>query len=131
MSFVVDTVLGVPGVYRRPVEAAAGFPRMRSDVVGFVGVAGPNRIGEAVLLEDWRSYELAYLRGADGQALPASVLPRGAQLRDTVRAYFANGGARCWVVNVAAVIEESQKLALLDAMLGYSARTGLELLLVE
>jgi uncharacterized protein len=131
MALAVDTVLGVPGVYRQAAEAAAGFPRLRSDVVGFVGVAGPNRLGEAVMLDDWRSYELNYLRDANGDPLPTDDIPLGAQLRDTVRAYFANGGARCWVVNVAAKIEESEKLELLDKMLGWSGRTGLELLLIE
>lgn len=126
MALVVDTVAGVPGVYRQPAEAAAGFPRQRTDVCGFVGVAGPNRLGEAVRLDDWRSYEEVYLRDAKGRPLAP---PAGARLRDTVRAFFANGGARCWVVNVAAAIDESQKLALLDAMLGWNARTGLEVLL--
>lgn len=131
MALAVDTVLGVPGVYRQSAEAAAGFPRLRSDVVGFIGVAGPNRLGEAVMLDDWRSYELVYLRDTNGAPLPDDQLPWGAQLRDTVRAYFTNGGARCWVVNVAARIEEATKVELLDLMLGWSGRTGLELLLVE
>jgi uncharacterized protein len=126
MALVVDTVLGVPGVYRQPAEAAAGFPRQRTDVVGFVGVAGPNRLGEAVRLDDWRSYEEVYLRDDHGVVLAP---PAGAQLRDAVRAYFANGGARCWVVNVAAAIDASTKWALLDATLGWSEHTGLELLL--
>lgn len=126
MVLAVDTVLGAPGVYRQPAEAAAGFPRQRTDVVGFVGVAGPNRIGEAVRLDDWRSYEEVYLRDAAGRRIAP---PAGAQLRDTVRAFFANGGARCWVVNIAAAIEEPSKLGLLDTMMGWSGRTGLELLL--
>lgn len=126
MAFVVDTVLGAPGVYRQPAEAAAGFPRQRTDVAGFVGVAGPNRVGELVRVDDWRSYEEVYLRDADGVAIAP---PAGAQLRDTVRAYFANGGARCWIVNVAAEIAEPTKQALLDLMMGWNGRTGLELLL--
>jgi hypothetical protein len=126
MAAVVDTVLGVPGVYRQPAAAAAGFPRQRTDVVGFVGVAGPNRLGEAVRLDDWRSYEETYLRDDRGGTLAP---PAGARLRDTVRAFFANGGARCWVVNVAAELDASTRLALLDAMLGWSGRTGLELVL--
>lgn len=126
MALLVDTVLGAPGVYRQPAEAAAGFPRQRTDVVGFVGIAGPNRIGEAARLDDWRSYEEIYLRDADGDPITP---PPGAQLRDTVRAYFANGGNRCWVVNVAAAVEEPRKLELLDLMMGWSGRTGLELLL--
>jgi hypothetical protein len=126
MALAVDTVLGVPGVYRQPAEVAAGFPRQRTDVVGFVGVAGPHRIGEAVRLDDWRSYEEIYLRDAAGGRVSP---PAGARLRDTVRAFFANGGSRCWVVNIAAAIEEPTKLALLDAMMGWSGRTGLELML--
>jgi hypothetical protein len=126
MALLVDTVAGVPGIYRQPAEVVAGFPRQRTDVVGFVGVAGPNHLGVAVRLDDWRSYEERYLRDAAGQPLAP---PAGAQLRDAVRAFFANGGARCWVVNIAAAIEEADKAALLDAMLGWSDRTGLELLL--
>jgi uncharacterized protein len=126
MALPIDTVAGVPGVYRQPAEAAAGFPRLRTDVVGFVGVAGPNRPGEAVRIDDWRSYEEIYLRNAVGAPIAP---PLGAQLRDAVRAYFTNGGQRCWVVNIAPAIDESAKLALLDAMLGWSGRTGLELLL--
>lgn len=126
MAPAVDTVLGAPGVYRQPAEAAAGFPRQRTDVAGFVGVAGPNRLGEAVRLDDWRSYEEVYLRDAAGARITP---PAGARLRDCVRAFFANGGARCWVVNAGAAIEESAKLALLDAMLGWSGKTGLEVLL--
>lgn len=131
MALAVDTVLGVPGVYRQPAESAAGFPRLRTDVVGFVGVAGPNRLGECVRLDDWRSYEQVYLRDAKGNPYSDDVLPAGAQLRDAVRAFFANGGSRCWVVNVAPAIEESKKLELLDLMIGWSARTGLDKLLVE
>jgi hypothetical protein len=131
MALAVDTVLGVPGVYRQPAEAAAGFPRLRTDVAGFVGVAGPNRIGEAVRLDDWRSYEQVYLRDPKGSLYGDDEVPAGAQLRDAVRAFFANGGARCWVVNVAPTIEESQKLELLDLMLGWSNRTGLDRLLSE
>jgi hypothetical protein len=126
VGFVVDTVLGAPGVYRQPAEAAAGFPRQRTDVVGFVGVAGPNRIGESVRVDDWRSYEETYLRDANGVPIPP---PAGAQLRDSVRAFFANGGSRCWVVNIAAVIEEPTKADLLDLMMGWSGKTGLEILL--
>jgi hypothetical protein len=126
MGLSVDTVLGAPGVYRQPAEAAAGFPRQRTDVAGFVGVAGPNRMGETVRLDDWRSYEEVYLRDAAGAPIGP---PAGAQLRDAVRAFFANGGARCWVVNIAATVEQPGKLELLDLMLGWSGRTGLELLL--
>src|SRR5690348_6023911 len=91
----------VPGVYRRPAPRVNSIPRVRTDVVGFVGVAGPNHLHEAWVVEDWRSYEQAYLRDELGRAIAP---PPGAMLADTVRAFFANGGARCCIVNIRAQI---------------------------
>jgi hypothetical protein len=83
----------IPGVYQRPRPRKPEFPRVRTDVVGFVGVAGPERLHELVRLDDWRDYEEIFLLGR--------APPLGSRLAEAVRAYFANGGARCWVVNVA------------------------------
>jgi hypothetical protein len=88
----------VPGVYRRPAPRRPSPPRVRTDVVGFVGVAGPNRLHEAVRLDDWRDYEARYLRTGTGVVIDP---PLGGRLAGAVRAFFTNGGARCWVVNVA------------------------------
>ncbi len=125
----------VPGVYRRPAPRVPALPRVRTDVVGFVGVAGAANLHQAVKLDDWRSYEETYLRDDRGNAIAA---PDGARLADCVRAYFTNGGSRCWVVNVAESIEASQSGLLLADMLGQPrpsgapqlpvVRTGLELL---
>jgi uncharacterized protein len=117
---------GVPGVYRQARERVAELPRVRTDVAGFIGVAGPNRLGEAVRVDDYRGYETTYLRDAQGHVLAA---PPGAMLADTVRAFFANGGARCWIVNVAPALDALDPEALLVAMLGVNAQVGLELLL--
>src|SRR5690606_10496020 len=124
-SFVVP---GVPGVYRRARERVAELPRVRTDVAGFVGVAGANRIGEAVRIDDWRSYELVYLRDAAGHPIPP---PPGSALADAVRAFFANGGARCWIVNVAERVDSFTAEGLLAQLLGFSERVGLELLLLR
>jgi hypothetical protein len=126
MALAVDTVAGVPGAYRQAAVRAVGFPRARTDVAGFVGVGGPNRIGEVVRVEDWRSYEQTYLCDAKGAAIAP---PAGARLAECARAFFANGGSRCWIASVGDRIEASEASALLDVMLGLNAATGLEALL--
>lgn len=128
-------VYSVPGVYREPRPRQPAFPRARTDVAGFVGVAGPRRLGELCRIDDWRGYVETFLRDDRGDAISP---PAGATLADTVRAYFANGGARCWVVNAAAAIEASRADELLNDMLGLTGggpsagpdgRRGLERLL--
>jgi hypothetical protein len=92
---------------------------LRTDVVGFVGVAGPNFINEAVRIDDWRSYLELFLRDENGDQIPE---PYGSR----------NGGARCLIINVAETIEFDNRQALLHDMLGINNDThltGLELLL--
>lgn len=126
MGLAVDTVSGVPGVYRQPAIRAQGFPRARTDVAGFVGIAGPNRVNETVRVDDWRSYVETYLRDGNGAVLEP---PAGSRLAECVRGFFANGGSRCWIVNVADRVEAAQATSLLDVMLGVFTPTGLEQLL--
>lgn len=87
----------VPGVYRWPQPRKAVAPRVRMDVVGMVGFAGPGPAHEAIAFEDWRSYRDYFLRDARGRERRA---PAGSKLSQCVHAFFANGGARCWVVNI-------------------------------
>ena len=101
---------------------------MRTDVAGFVGIAGVQQLGIAVRIDDWRSYELTYLRDALGHPIDP---PPGSALAMTVRAFFANGGARCWIVNIAATVDALDPEALLVAMLGVNDRVGLEVLLLR
>lgn len=128
MALSVDTVTGVPGVYRHAAERSAGFPRQRTDVVGFVGVAGPERLGELVAIDDWRGYERVFLRDERGRPLAP---PPGSRLAESVHAFFANGGARCWIVNIGDRIESGLATALLRTMLGDDGASGLELLLTR
>lgn len=119
----------VPGVYRRPQARETVFPRMRTDVAGFVGVAGSRYVNEALRIDDWRSYEQQYLRSASGDALDA---PAGAMLAKSVRDFFANGGASCWIINIAERVDQFQSQVLLNLMLGLGDVDqvhGLELLL--
>jgi hypothetical protein len=128
MALELRSVPGVPGVYRQLAGRVPDLPRVRTDVAGFVGIGGPNRVGEAVRVDDWRAYERVYLTGPHGEPLAP---PAGTLLADTVRAFFANGGRRCWVVNVAASVEVDDTGELLAVMLGLHDRTGLELLLLH
>ena len=128
MAFELRNVPGVPGVYRHAAGRVPDLPRVRTDVAGFVGIGGPNRLGEAIRVDDWRAYELAFLRDDRGRSIDP---PPGSRLAETVRAFFTNGGLRCWVVNIATAVESSDTGALLAAMLGLFDRTGLELLLLR
>jgi hypothetical protein len=119
----------VPGVYSQPHVRAEAFPRLRTDVAGFVGAGGPNYLGQAVRVDDWRSYLELFRKDDSGNWTEA---PPGSRLDTCVREFFTNGGARCWIVNVASTIEPGGKQALLNTMLGVNddtRRTGLELLL--
>lgn len=119
----------IPGVYRRPKERAEGFPRVRTDVAGFVGAAGPRHLGRAVAVEDWKSYVALFHRDDNGRPVDA---PRGGALQAAVRDYFANGGRRLWIANVAESIDPARKQEFLNDMLGLGHALdphGLELLL--
>jgi hypothetical protein len=118
----------IPGVYRRPSPRAEGFPRVRTDVAGFVGVAGPLHLGEAVAVDDWKSWVAKFRRDANGAAVEA---PLGGMLESAVRDFFANGGRRVWIVNVAEQVDDLPAQVLLNRMLGLEAiePQGLELLL--
>jgi hypothetical protein len=119
----------VPGVYSRPRSRAEGFPRVRTDVAGFVGIAGPRNVGEAVAVDDWQGYVAQFRTDAAGRPVPPAA---GATLDKAVRDYFANGGQRLWIVNVAATVDALGPQQLLNRMLGIDslkAWHGLELLL--
>lgn len=122
--------LSIPGVYRRPAARAEGFPRVRTDVVGFVGIAGPRHIDRAVAVEDWKSYVAEFRRDADGRPLDT---PAGSVLEAAVRQYFANGGRRLVIVNVAERVDPERRDAQLNRLLGMAGDdrhpVGLELLL--
>lgn len=120
----------IPGVYRRPAARAEGFPRVRTDVAGFVGVAGPRHVDAAIAVEDWKSYVAEFRRDEFGRPLDT---PAGGALELAVRQYFANGGRRLVIVNVAEKIDPERRDELLNRMLGIAGDdrhpVGLELLL--
>ncbi|HSW22252.1 MAG TPA: phage tail sheath subtilisin-like domain-containing protein [Burkholderiaceae bacterium] len=123
----------IPGVYRRPLQRGEGFPRVRTDIAGFVGIAGARMLGRAIAVDDWKGYVSAFgAAGApDTRGLP-SPEPDGATLPGAIRSFFANGGRRAWIVNVAPRVDPARAQELLNTMLGIGRDPqphGLELLL--
>lgn len=80
-----------PRVYYERLDASApAISAVRTDVVGFVGIAGRGPLDTPIPIESWRQFE-AHFGGFTGAGF----------LAYTVRAFFENGGRRCWVVRVA------------------------------
>ncbi len=80
-----------PGVYYEVADTAApAIGPVRMDVAGFVGIAARGPLDTPVPVESWRQFT-AHFGGFSGSAF----------LAYSVRAFFENGGRRCWVVRVA------------------------------
>jgi phage tail sheath protein FI len=84
-------VFEAPGVYYQTVDAG-GLPvtPLRTDIVGFVGIAERGPIDTPVPIESWRQFASWF-----GEFSPVGFLAYA------VRAFFENGGRRCWVVRIA------------------------------
>ena len=80
-----------PGVYYETADASdAGIAAVRTDVAGFVGIAERGPVDVPVPVESRRQFESHF-----GGAIGAGYLAY------SVRAFFENGGRRCWVVRIA------------------------------
>ena len=80
-----------PGVYYERTDAVApAISVVRTDIAGFVGIAPRGLVDVAVPVESWRQYQAHY-----------GSFSGAAFLGYAVRAFFENGGRRCWVVRVA------------------------------
>jgi Bacteriophage tail sheath protein len=80
-----------PGVFCERFDAVApAISAIRTDVAGFVGIAERGPVGIALPVESWRQFR-AQFGGFIGSGFLAYA----------VRAFFENGGRRCWVVRVA------------------------------
>lgn len=95
------TVRALPGISFKgqPPAVADALPRM--DIAGFVGFAASGPLHTPVVIEDIARFhdiygeDLAIAWDRDrGEAMSAYLPP-------TVRAFFRNGGQRCWIVRVA------------------------------
>jgi phage tail sheath protein FI len=81
-----------PGAYTERVDAvAANRVLIRSDIAAFIGIAEKGPLDTPVPIESFRQFQAHF-----GNFIGAAYLAY------SVRAYFDNGGKRCWVVRVAA-----------------------------
>jgi len=79
-----------PGPYiEREDRAQGGIARLRTDVAAFVGIAERGPCRRAVAIDSWKQF----------QAIFGGAFVHG-YLAYVVRAFFENGGRRCWVVRV-------------------------------
>jgi len=91
-----------PGVYFERTDASP--PRinsLRTDVAGFVGIAERGPVNAPLPIQSWRQFEAHF-----GSFIGAGYLAY------TVRAFFENGGRRCWVARVASELAETAEVIL-------------------
>ncbi len=88
----------LPGVACDPALPVVDQP-VRLDVTGFVGYAERGPLDLAVPVEDMTQY--AAIFGGDLALAQDDGKPVHAQLPTAVRAFFDNGGRRCYIVRVA------------------------------
>jgi phage tail sheath protein FI len=80
-----------PGVYyERADTSPPRIPALRTDIAGFVGIALKGPPDLPVRLQSWRQFQANF-----GDVTGVGFLAYA------VRAFFANGGQKCWVVRVA------------------------------
>src|SRR6476661_1320794 len=83
-----------PGVYYERADATnAAIAPLRTDIAAFVGIARRGPVGTARPLDSWRQFLSTF-----GDFTGAGYLAYA------VRAFFENGGKRCWVVRVASEV---------------------------
>lgn len=109
MSATLATRL--PGV--RVTAARARVPDVlpRMDIAVFVGLAASGPLDKPVVVED--AVQFAAIFGEDAPLAwnAAAGAPATALLGPAVRAFFANGGQRCWIVRVAGPGAETSRFA--------------------
>jgi hypothetical protein len=91
----------LPGIRFEFQAPPAGDVLPRMDVPAFAGFAASGPIDQPVAVEDVAQFEMIF-----GAALPlareaGSNTPLEAYLAPAVRAFFRNGGRRCWIVRLA------------------------------
>jgi hypothetical protein len=91
----------LPGIRFDVVAPPAPQALVRMDIAAFVGFAASGPVHQPVVVEDIARFEEIF--GSDRVIANDSLTnqPVYACLPSTVRAFFRNGGSRCWVVRVA------------------------------
>lgn len=97
------TATRLPGIQFEVVAPPANEALVRMDIAAFVGFAASGPLHLAVMVEDIARFQeifgddLVLAGGADANQVVYACLP------SAVRAFFRNGGRRCWVIRVADV----------------------------
>jgi hypothetical protein len=100
MSVVATGLRRLPGIrFEAPPPPEPGLPRM--DVAGFVGFAATGPLDVPVAVADMAQFADVFGAAAPLFWDPVAGEPVGGYLAPAVRAFFRNGGTRCWVVRVA------------------------------
>jgi len=94
-----DNLVRLPGVLCETRMPNLGVRPLRLDVAAFIGLAERGPLDVPVLVEDFNQYR--YIFGGDLPLARFDGRPLFAHLRQTVEAFFENGGRRCYVVRVA------------------------------
>ena len=91
-----------PGVYYERIDASApSIALLRTDIAAFVGIATRGPLHQPLPVQSWRQFQ-AYF----GDFTGAGYLAYAA------RAFFENGGQRCWIVRVASEVAEPATVTL-------------------
>jgi hypothetical protein len=91
----------LPGIQFDVVTPPATPALVRMDIAAFVGFAASGPIGTPVAVESIVDFEEIFGDDLILAADPVSNQPLYAYLAPAARAFFRNGGQRCWVVRVA------------------------------
>lgn len=79
-----------PGVYFEPIDPAPRYiSEVRSDIVGFVGVAERGPLHRPVKVQSWTQYLTRFGGRTNEGLMPFAVF-----------GFFENGGRTCWIVRV-------------------------------
>ncbi|MBL8160914.1 MAG: phage tail sheath family protein [Anaerolineae bacterium] len=114
----------VPGVVVEPRRSAPAENPYRLDIVGFVGFAERGPLDTPVLLEDYSQFTTIF--GGDIFLARHKGQPVYAHLPSAVRAFFDNGGRRCYVVRVADNKKATANHFKLPGLLGWTPESGFE-----
>lgn len=96
----INNDIRASGVYFETQATKLKEPLPRMDIAAFVGLAERGPEHQPVLLEDFTQFREVF--GGDFQLFnnAATGEIRYANLSSAVKAFFSNGGGRCWVVRV-------------------------------
>jgi hypothetical protein len=114
----------LPGVVVEPRRSAPAENPYRLDIVGFVGFAERGPLDTPVMLEDYSQFVTIF--GGDIFLARHKGQPVYAHLPSAVRAFFDNGGQRCYVVRVTNNQKATANRFKLPGLLGWTPERGFE-----